>query len=121
MIAMRLKLIETVDFRKNEATNYAEVQKKYRLDLGRDDVICFFSIKRNQVVFVHRPISTETRSGLAATVCSSVKLRLSRGMLDALMIQNYANEVGIHLINLPRMEEFLAELGVSKALKRKAA
>lgn len=104
---MRLKLVREVDFRKNEATNWnSEVIKRQQLAMKPNDVVCFFSQTRNQVLFVWRPDEIKFgRRGLAATVYRSQRLRLSNGTWDVLMLQNYAEKCGIHLDGIRRFED----------------
>ena len=105
---MRLKLVREVDFRKNEATNWAaEVVKRQQLAMKPNDVVCFFSQTRNQVLFVWRPDEIKIgKRRIEATVYRSQRLRLSNGTWDVLMLQDYAEKCGIHLDGIRRFEDF---------------
>lgn len=110
---MRLRHMETVDFRINEAENFNAILKKYKLQLGPDDVVLMMSQSRNQLVFMHRnkilDLSKFGKRQGEATVYHSQRLRLSNSTWDALMLQNYANKVGIQLDYLRRFEDIMAE------------
>jgi hypothetical protein len=105
---MRLKLVQEVDFRKSEQMNFEEVMKKEQLVLGPNDVVAFYSRRGNQVAFIWRPTAINfadygKRPG-TATVVRSLRLRLSNRTWDPMMLQNYANDVGLVLEGLRRFE-----------------
>lgn len=108
---LTLRLVKEVDFRKSEATNFEEMKKKERLQIHGSDVVCFRSQSRNQVVFVWAPttinLSEYGKKG-AAIVFRSQRLRLSHGTWDPLMLQNYAEALGIHLVGIKRLEDYVA-------------
>lgn len=108
---MRLKLIAHVNFQYSEAENFQLVMKKHRdMHLGPGDVLCMLSQSEGQMVFMYRPTEMEltgygARKG-TATVYRSLRLRLDRSKWDwRNMLQNYANDVGIHLEGLSRFED----------------
>jgi hypothetical protein len=118
---MRLRLVETVDFRCSEAGNFIGVQKRYKLQLGPDDVVCLVASNRRQVVFMYRTREMDmskfgSRKG-TAVVFHSERLRLSRSTWEPMMLQNYANEVGIKLDGLRRFEEIYGEDAPGKIVK----
>lgn len=103
---MRLKYIATVDFRKNETTNFEEHAKKGRWKLKANEVVCFVSRLKTQVVFVHTPQGMgETSQGNERIVVRSQRLRISYGTWDPMMLANYANMAGIRLEGIRRFEE----------------
>jgi hypothetical protein len=115
---MRLKLIAMANFQYSEADNFNAVMKKHpHITLGPDDVVVLFSQSKNQIVFMYRtteldfsqrPSEDDTGFGRRkgkATVYNSKRLRLSRSTWDVMMLQNYANEVGIELDGLKRFED----------------
>lgn len=52
---VKLKYVETVDFRKSEATNYKALPADIRDSLRDGDAVCFKSGIGDQVVFVVKP------------------------------------------------------------------
>lgn len=104
---MRLKYIETVDFRKSEATNFFEQSKKQKWSLKSGEVVCFVSGRGNQIVFVH-PAEVNDFVGSAKArgmIIRSERLRLTSGSWNPLMLANYAKEMGIELEGIKRFEE----------------
>lgn len=106
---MRLRLVLQADFRLNDQSLVIAALKAESVDLTTNDVVCFFSGRGNQVLFVWKPqeISLEkfgARKG-TATVYRSERLRLSNSTWSPDMIQNYANQVGITLDGIKRFEE----------------
>jgi hypothetical protein len=106
---MRLKLVATVDFRQNEATNFDALMKEHQMRLTSDEVVCMLSTNKRQIVFVYRPkeiaVSRYGNRDGTATAYHSEKLRLSRSTWEPLMLQNYAQEVGITLDGIRRFED----------------
>lgn len=122
---MKLRLVTEVDFRKSEATNFVEVQRKEKLNLGQDDVICLLNKGRTQVVFVWKPFEMDI-SGLPGRfgeteVIRSTRLRLSRSTWNPLMLQNYANSVGVSLDNIKRFEVIFGKFDVEGVANGKRA
>lgn len=108
---MRLKAVEIVDFRLSEWTNFVEWQKTNpEIELGKDDVVCFLSLQKTQVVFVSALIRGETDQGKECTLLPSRRLRIQGGGWSPFMIKNYADEVGIELQGLKRLEDHYAHL-----------
>lgn len=117
---MRLRVIQVADFRRSEKTNFDRFWRKRRrlnvLSLGPDDVVCFISQSHDQVVFVWKPAPVDlgkhrgkAREGL---VVRSQRLRLTPYVWEPLMLQNYANKMGIKLDGIKRFEEIMKKVRV---------
>lgn len=111
-IPLRLKLVADVNFQHNEADNFNEVIKKHKVDqLGPNEVVCLKSLGGAQIVFMYRPREVDLTSGRGtAMIYRSVRLRLTRSTWNPMMLQNYANEVGLVLEGLRRFEDALPHL-----------
>jgi hypothetical protein len=109
---MRLRYIETVDFRQSEATNFAEIMRKRKLHLGPDDVVLLVNKGRDQLVFVYDIKELVIKNGVRKeyTVLTSVRHRLDHGTWNPLMIRNYAEISGLKLDGLRRFEEHYQHL-----------
>jgi hypothetical protein len=116
---MRVRLIKEMDFRRNDRTLYLQVEKDIKL--GPRDVACFVAKSRNQILFVHRPSSIETRYKSDPLVYHSIRLRLSHGTWDPLMLKEYAAEAGIQLEGLMGLKEVLRRVRSSVAEQKAAA
>ena len=105
---LRLRYIGTVDFRASEMTNYllAIREQPSLAKLKKDDAVLFLSRKGDQLIFVHGFSMTNGQKG-AIRFLRSERLRLDGGVWDALMLQNYARMVGIHLMGIKTFEEHL--------------
>jgi len=103
---MRLRLIERVDFRKSELSNYLEHVKDKDKKLGKDDVALFISQSGNQLVFVYGFTDMDEKK----KVLRSERLRITGGTWNPLMLQNYAERVGLHLDGLRRFEQHYRRL-----------
>lgn len=112
---MKLKLMATVNFQRSEADNFQAVMKKNPgIDLGPNDVVLMVSMAKDQMVFMYRKteidVSQYGRRRGAATVYHSERVRLDRSSWDWRMLQNYAEQVGIHLDGFRRYEELFPKL-----------
>lgn len=108
-IAVHLRRIAVSDFRTSEATMFAALPANVRETLKGSDAVCFVSRSGNQIVFVYRQVVCGiTRGGGRQMLTASVRLRLSHGTWNPLLLQNYANSVGLKLVGLPRFEEHFA-------------
>jgi hypothetical protein len=108
MKTLRLRYIDAVDFRASEMTNYMLALRK-QPSLGRfksNDAVLFLSKKRDQLIFVYGFFMTNGEDGVRRFLRSE-RLRLDGGTWDALMLQNYANDVGIRLEGIKTFEEHL--------------
>jgi hypothetical protein len=109
---LRLKLVAEVDFRKSEVTNWTELAKKGMIarHLGENEVVLLVNKKRTQIVFVSAAKAWPGRKH-AISIVHSRRLRItSGGSWNPLMLNNYAEEVGISLIGLKRFEDYYEEL-----------
>lgn len=112
MIADReltLRAVVEGDFRKNEATLYKEWLKKNPQHNSGSGVILFLSRTQNQMVFIHG-FDTIGNYPKGKRVLWSERLRLDRGTWNPLMLVNYAELVGLHLVGLKCFEEFYKQL-----------
>lgn len=120
MTVMRLRYVETVDFRKSELTCWLEIAKR-RPALARrlktDDVVTLASMSGDQLVFLHGFSEVDGKQVLRST-----RLRLRGGRWNPLMLANYAKDAGIALSGLRTYEQHLAEVVARvEAAFRKAA
>lgn len=134
---MRLKHVETVDFRRSELTNYnILVSKQPSLRaLGKQDAILLRNAEGNQLVFLMGVYSTRVGGEGDTRYIRSEKLRLlGSTRWNSLMIGDYARQCGIRLENSMLFEDHLDELkrmvdkaaeaakkAVLKGLRRRAA
>jgi hypothetical protein len=104
--AARLRFVGSADFRKNEVTMYREAEQEGALPAGlkAGDVVAFVSTSRDQIVFVSPPYQ-HLENGREVRLYASRRLRISSGRWNPLMLQNYADEVGLQLLGLKRFEE----------------
>jgi len=105
MINLKLKAIKfDVDFRKNEWTNYQEFKKskKFPGELANNEAILFVSKSRNQLIWVLNIFEDEK------IIVDSRRWRIFGGTWEPLMLQNYAESAGLHLVGLRRFEEIYA-------------
>ena len=100
---MRLKIIERVDFRKSELTNFTELVKRRRLKLGPDDVALLISATGSQIVFVHRIDTTEE-----FPVLRSMRLRFTNKNCswNPTMLSEYIKELGLPLMGVKLFERY---------------
>lgn len=105
-----------VDFRKNELTNWLEMQKEHPLVLGKDQTVCFVSSSMRQIVFILACKVVQTKKLDEVPLIESLRLRLGAGQWDPYMLQNYANELGIELVGIKRFEQILQERNLQKRL-----
>lgn len=102
-MTMKLKLVHRCNFRRSEATNFAEAVKSHKLTLGPNDVVMLQSMTGDQLVFVWRSTAVSHRVGSALAirnVLRSERLRLDGGQWDPMLIVTYATRAGIRLDNL---------------------
>lgn len=111
---LRLRLVKVVDFRFSERTNFDIETKRHKLELKSGEVVCFISLGRDQIIFVSQPRQMEVPEGTKLRkagppqVLDSRRLRIEGGVWSRLMMQNYANEVGIEIDGFRRLEEIFA-------------
>lgn len=119
MIDLRLKRIEQdVDFRKNELTTYRlfkEKNKNYP-DPMPGEAYLFVSKSGNQLMFVLNYKKDIKLHKSKRDIIESLRLRLSGGRWNPLMLANYAEEVGVKLLGIRKYEEIFEE---QKETKRK--
>ena len=103
---VRLRKVVTADFRKNEATNWQLLEDEGEIPRGlkADDVICMLSHTQTQIVFV-RPPYEHAINGKVIKVTASQRLRIAGGSWNPLLLANYAEDVGLRLVGLPKFEE----------------
>lgn len=113
---LQLRYIARADFRKSEATNYATVPPLARR--SDDDCVLFISAKGDQLMFVFPSLKFDTAIG-EHTVLHSERLRIMSGgkKWNPLMLQNYADAVGITLIGIKSFEEHYRRIAAEKGRK----
>jgi|SaaInlStandDraft_3_1057020.scaffolds.fasta_scaffold43960_2 hypothetical protein len=119
---LRLKGIIMCSFARSEATNLNLFRQMghYPGDLKKGEAFLFISKMGNQVIFIFRsPIQFEgTQRDIE--VVDSRRLRLSSSSWNPHMLQNYANEIGLHLVGIKTFEQIHDEWVANKRKKRKA-
>lgn len=100
--AVRIKSIFYADFRKSARTLYDELRKDkthWRGECGRDETYVFVSSTGNQLLFVLGECEVINREGTRYE--SRQRLldyrcwRMERSSFHPLMLENYANQVGL--------------------------
>ena len=116
-VSCRLRhIVWPADFRRSDATLYAELPAAVRRELKGDDVVCFVSGTGNQVLFVYmqRKVGLIRNTRLKKTrprqLTHSVRLRLNAGRFSPDMLANYAAECGIQLRGIKSFEDHYAYL-----------
>lgn len=108
---VRLKGIRTVSFRQSELTNYDWLRKKrkFATDLKPNEVYLLVSKMGNQLVWILNDAQVKVgENGDAKRMLDTRRWRLdSRTPFNPLMIQNYANEVGIELVGIKKLQDHL--------------
>ncbi len=118
---VNLRFCKVVDFRKSEKTSFYELPKVEREAMrSSNEAICFISGRGDQVVFVYQPASVSPLDGTPIDVLPSSRLRLGRNRWNRYMLQNYANEVGLELVGLPRFEKILEEAAAERRERRRS-
>lgn len=92
-----------------------KTEPQFHRTLKTDDVVCFLSKRRNQIAFVWNLDLYGINKGKRVEITRCVRLRLSQGTWNPLMLANYAERVGLTLTGLARFEDHM------KHLVRKAA
>lgn len=112
---VRIKQIVTGDFRKSPRTLFDELKrnrKLYQGDPKPGDVYVFISSTRNQLVFItgERAVMNwpGSRHATEQMLLDYRGWRIENGTLSPLMLENYANSVGLSL-GLKTLEEWHAE------------
>jgi len=117
---LRLKAVVRCSFSRSEATNLVLFSKEghYPGDLEEGEAFLFLSKGGDQVIFIFRsPIFFEGRKG-DLKVIDSRRLRIPGGTWSPYMLQNYAEEIGLHLIGVKRFEQVHDEMMAAKRAKR---
>ena len=103
------------DFRKNESTLWDAWFKKHKTKLRANEVVLFVSGSREQLLFVQR-VSEIDGARVRGKVLDTRRWRIAGGTWSPDMLQNYANEVGLHFEGIKRFEELYAERRLRKML-----
>lgn len=117
---LRLKGVIMCSFQRSEVTNLDLYRQEphYPGDLKKGEAFLLVSKMGNQVVFIFRDPVFSFGVGFAARrVTDSRRLRLDGGTWSPYMLQNYANEVGLHLVGLKRFETIHDEMLARKREK----
>lgn len=108
---MKIRLVAIrfgVDFRKSELTNY-EIHRRSLPPLGSQEAFLFVSRSENQLVWILNFGDTTTANGKLAEIIDSRRWRLTRGTWNPDMLYDYAEEIGIELINKKSFREKFEE------------
>lgn len=90
--------------------------------LGSGDCLLFLSRGMNQLLFLWSPTNTEdTQRHGKRTIFRSIRLRIEGGTWNPLMIQNYANEVGLEFVGLRNFREQYTEFLTAKRAEARVA
>ncbi len=96
---------------------WAKQQPSFPKDgLSSGDCLLFLSKTMNQLLFLWNPIDMvdQKRAG-QRTIFRSIRLRIEGGTWNPMMIQNYANEVGLEFIGLRNFrEQYLSFLSAKR-------
>lgn len=109
MIKLKLKRVSLGDFRRSEATLYEALPVAER-KLRGEEAILFVSGVGNQMAFVWAPVKAIGQTGRETVIIRSAKLRLTSGTWSPLMLENYANALGLELDGFKRLEKQFAHL-----------
>lgn len=110
---MRLRRVLAVDFRTSIDTHLRflrTTEPQFQRSLKKDDVICLLSRRGNQLAFVWDLDLLGIQRGERIEVTRCVRLRLSRGAWNPLMLANYAEHVGLTLTGLARFEDHMKRM-----------
>ena len=106
---LRLKAIRfDVDFRKSELTNLREFEKSpsYPGALNKGETFLFVSKSGNQLIWILNEDIVISGTNLEYSMLDSRRWRIDgSGTWNSLMLQDYANAVGIELIGFKRFED----------------
>lgn len=125
MIELKLKrIIQDVDFRSTELRIYEKFRDKNKdmVDPRPGEAYLFISKSGNQLLFVLNYKSGVKVAKTNRQVVESLRLRVSGGHWNPLMLANYAEDVGVKLLGVRRYEEIFEEQKERKrAVLRRAA
>lgn len=113
----RLRYIGTHDFRRTDANQLDEIIKSIGEKLGKNDCAIIVSMQGKVLRFIFGAIEHDmvTRAGVylegqRTRVVRSQTYRITDGgVFNPYMLQNYANDLGIELAYLKRLEAHLKE------------
>ena len=109
---MKLRLLavfQDVDFRINELNNYESIRRKkhWQGDPKPGQGYLIISRSQDQLLWVLGYSKGETTRGTPRHIIQTMRLRVRGGRWNPLMLQNYANDVGLELVGIRRYEEHL--------------
>jgi hypothetical protein len=108
---LRLKaIIQDADFRYNELNMYEQYRKTkaFTGDPGRNEAFLFVSKRGNQLVWILNYEPGVLVQKTERKRIESLRMRVSGGYWNPLMLANYALAVGIELEGIKRFEEAFA-------------
>jgi hypothetical protein len=113
---LRLKGIVLCSFCRSEATNLDLYRQEphYPGDLGSGECFLFLSRGLDQVIFVFKEAAVMTNEDAIHTVLDSRRLRLLGGTWHPYMLQDYAKQVGLHLIGIKGFSQIFEERRAEK-------
>ena len=114
---LRLRAVVECSFCRSEATNLDlfRPSPNYPGDLQGVEAFLFVSKTGNQVVFIFREVAFDHMH--PNRIVDSRRLRMTTGEWNPLMLQNYANAVGLNLQGLRRFEEIFDDMQERKRRK----
>lgn len=110
---IRLKAIKyQCDFRKNEVTLYEEFRKSRSFcgELGNNEAYLFISGSEDQLIWFLRSVEVQADRDAPVGVTHTQRSRLMKHTpWNPLMLQEYAQAVGIELVGIRSFEEAFKE------------
>lgn len=112
----RLRRIAHVSFCCSEWTNMKWLIRRYKMTLGRSDVIALISMTGKQIIFVFAEDEVSYQDGhdekqLTSVLTSTRHRIIGGGTWSPKMLVNYARKAGIELIGLKSFEQYFDEQG----------
>jgi len=114
---LRLKAVIQCSFTRSEATNLELFRRASHFpgELAAEEAFLFLAKTGNQVIFIFRaPVLRLEGQTKVRRVVDSRRLRISGGAWSPLMLQNYANAVGLNLVGIKRFEQLYDESRAAK-------
>lgn len=116
---VRLKqIIRDVDFRKTELQNYEDHRKdkkRFDGDPKPGEAILFVSTSGNQLAWILRYDEAVRVQKTDRRRIQSLRMRLSGGYWNPLMLANYARDIGLELQGIKLFEETYKESREARA------
>jgi hypothetical protein len=99
------------DFRRSEGTLLDSLPKGLRDALTPEDVVCFVSSDRKQVLFVIPRITLGVNGrGKDVTLLTSMRMRIAGSTFSPANVRQYAEKAGLELLGIEHFERTYAQL-----------